>query len=308
MSIDKSAISAELDAAMSGEPTEPTETPPAKEEAAPENAKQVQYFDFPWEGKTLKIPMNYKIPLKENGEMQEWEFGNLLNKARSAANLERKYTETSSKLKEYGDYDAFLAQKQKYDALQTWSEQNPKDWERLFDMFQNREKYTLANGEQAGQNQQLLETITSLRKEIDELKGNFGKYDELYKSQENEKIVNAVLSERAEFEKAYPFFDLNEKDVDGVDRFSAIIHFGSSNGYPDFKSAAMAMFGDQIVKAATELGRKSLTDQMKKDKANGVIARTSLPNGQSTPTTGRPATDRKAVAAQELELALSKLS
>lgn len=305
--LDKAAATSELTAALEQTPATSTEQQNATEKSAQE------FYEMPWEGKSLKIPLNYKLPLKENGKIEEVELSTLFNKYRNANQMQRKYEELHKThngiLGEIGDLDQFKTQKQKYDAIQAWSEQNPQDWERLYEMFSNREKYLLNN--QPGQegSEKLLQTIAQLRQEIDGIKqGPISQYQKDLEDRQNQEVVRQVNEEMENFQKEFPEFKLEEKDVDGIDRKSAIIKHGIDNGIPTFTAAAYSLYGKELVKAAEERGRKSLTESIKKDNANGIVTRQSIPNGQVPRATDNRSSkvDYKTAAAEELRELLSK--
>lgn len=262
-------------------------------------------------GNPFKLPTNVEIPIKHNGQILKQPLSNLLNSYRQGTHIEEKLKEYRT-LKEQleaerGDMDQFRGMKEKYGAIQDWSEKNPEDWQRLWDSFQNKEK-VLLGGNGGGETGQYLEHIAALKKELASMKewqSGFEREREEVKLQQETK---ALQEEVEAFKKEWPEIDLDEKNLDGVSLRGQIMNHGLQKGVGEFGLAAMSFLKPRLLEIAAFRGRTEAVKGVKTDKQQGIVARSSTPfNGQSSE--GDPnkmsKVDRAAAAKAELERMLS---
>lgn len=295
-------------------PSAPVDAPaPAATQApTPQQApvtpdKAVEMFEL--NGQRFPTSLEFKIP--HGGSVKNVPYSTLMNTYRQATHLEDKYksfnTEKSEFQKQIEEYQALKAQKEKFGALQDWSEKSPEEFKVIWDMYQNRNQHLLASkagltpqaqmqnaqaGLTQGQNQGLapeqlrpfVEEISSLKKQLGEFSQFKSQFDQEQQTKKEQADVNFVREEMKTFQTRYPEINLQEKDPDGVLLWAKIVKHGVDNQIPTFKAAALDFLEDRVLDTVSSRARNSTTQSIKTDKANGIIARSPTPfnKGQST--------------------------
>lgn len=244
-------------------------------------------FQFPHGGKNLKVPYN-----------------SLVNTYRQAAHMQDKWAEfrkmqqeSQTKLQEYDRYKGFY---DKYGALQEWSEKNPAEWDRLHDVWQNKDKHLLSHQIQGGQQPQPGQNpngfnIEPLVGEITQLKSQLSKYDQMLQkmeAQEREaaetKDVDFVKTEVQSFAKEFPEIDVTEPDPDGVPLWAKIVTWGNANGYQSWEPAAHMFLKQRIADSYQARARNEAMKSAKTERMNGVVKRSATPIGLGQGASAQP--------------------
>lgn len=281
----------------------------SQESTAP--AQTIEELEIAVGGKPFKLPVNAEIPVKHNGQILKTPLEKLLNSFRQGTHLEERvaeYKRLKEELeKQRGDLESFNAQREKYGAIQDWSEKNPQEWERLWGLFQNRDKELLQSQvgkPENGVNSELVNEIARLKSEL----GEFKTWKQQLDSQEEERRVKedtqAVKAEIDSFRKEWPELDLDEKNIEGVPLSSLIIHHGIKKGIGEFKLAALDFLGSRMQDILVGRGRNEATKAVQQDKRQGVVARSSTPfGGQSSEADPSKMTASERTAAAKAEFA-----
>lgn len=292
------AVPGEQGATPLGDKTEGTPTP-TKQEIA-------NFFETMMDGKPLKLPYNLELPIKHNGELIKLPLEKLVQNYRQNEHLQSKHKEFQTKQQEFeskvGDWTKVEELKNKYGALQEWSEANPDQFERIWQLFQSKDK-VLAGGEF----NPLEHKIQSLEKqlmEMGEITKGFKSHQEEQAAQKDIALIDGQISE---FSKEFPYLDLSEKDLDGIPLSDRIIQYGIDKRHPDFFSAAMTYPGlrKRLVEGVRESVKTDEAKRIKSDFKNGIIARNTTPNQvkAADPLNVRRMSekDRDAMALEELK-------
>jgi hypothetical protein len=251
----------------------PETTPPTPEEV----------LEFNLGDQSFKVPYSYEIPIKHNGQIIKAPIEKVLNAFRERSHLTDKYTqfkkereEFDGQRKQFQDFDIL---RQKYGAIQDWSEKNPDQWNKLWELFQQRDQ--LLNNPQ----DPTIAELNSMRKELMELKSFRDEWSKNLEEQEIQTNVNEINKEIEDFSSTYGKkygIDLTQKDDEGVSLKARIIQFGIDKGYPDFKSAALTFLSDRLLGSAIQNGKNEIANSIKNDRKAGIVARSDTPFGGET--------------------------
>lgn len=255
-------------------PTEPQAAPSAEPAAAPTKQEIANYFETMMDGKPMKLPYNLELPLKHNGQMMNVPLEKLANTYRQHEHLTNKHKEFQTKEQEFnsrvGEWQNVEAMKQKFGAIQDWSEKNPEQFEKLWQMYQSKDQIL------AGQEYNpLVPEIQTLKQQIESMKPEIEGYRTMREQEAAKKDIDFVENQIKEFTKEYPGLDLSEKDLDGVDLTSRIIQHGIANKHPDFMSAVFSFPGmrQRLADSIRESVKLEQAKQIKSDNKNGIVAR-----------------------------------
>lgn len=251
-----------------------TETP---EQPAQEAPTAEEMLDLSLGGKAYKIPVSTEVPFKHNGTIQKVPFSKLLNQYRQSDHLESKmgeYKRMKEEIeKERGDLNSYNMQRQKYDAIQKWSEENPQAWDSLYALWQNREQALQQGGEQAA----LLAEVGQLRNKLNEAFEKIGSFEQERESSQTEKAVVMVKGQIEGFKKEFPEIDLDEKDQEGLTVKDRIIAFGVQNNLDDFDTAALKYLKPRLMETILARGRNEAVKGVVRDKKEGIVSRGRTP-------------------------------
>jgi hypothetical protein len=267
---------------------EPGTTPPAP--ASPQSPTTapttVEEIEVMLQGKPFRFPTNTEIPFKHNGQLLRQPLSGLLNSYRQGAHIEDKLKEYRALKEEVeksrGDVDQFTELQKKYGAIQSWSESNPQEWERLYELFQNKDRALL--GQQVGEagpgmDPKLLDQIGALKKELGEMKSWKSTLEQREEQAQVAADVENVKAEIDVFKKEWPEIDLEEKNLDGLSLRALILQHGVKRGIGEFKLAAMDYLGPRLFETVSQRSRKQTVDAVKTDKQQGIVARSNQPFG-----------------------------
>lgn len=256
---------------------------------------EVEYYDLPYNGQTIKLPLNHEIPLYHNGATQNIPLSKLFNGYRNSAHLEAKQKEFKEKITTMEpEYEEFQKYKDKLYGLQKWSEENPNDFQALWDLYENRQAHLLsgqANPEtaptQLPPDHPLIKQVAELSEKFKSTEEKLSQYEQREQEALDQAQVDEVHQEIEEFSKEFPGVKLDELDPEGISLKSRIIQFGAENSYPNFRAAALSFqYADgtsllnRLVETVKSEGRNEAVKAVKQDNANGILSRSSTPAGQ----------------------------
>jgi len=267
--------------------------PPAETQVPPETPTPqtppptVEELEIALGGKPFKLPLNAEIPVKHNGQILKTPLEKLLNSYRQSTHLEDRIKEYKTLKEEAeklrGDVNVFEEQRKKYGAIQDWSEQNPQDWERLYELFQNKDRALLENQVQGQPNiEPLLGEISRLKQELEGIRSWKSDLEKQQEEELIEKDTERVKSEIDDFKKNWPEIDLEERNLEGVSLKGLIMQHGIKRGLGEFKLAALDFLGPRLLDLAQQRGRNEAVKGIQKETQQGIVARSSTPQGQST--------------------------
>lgn len=261
----------------------------AVQQEAPQT--QEEMLEFLLGEQKFNVPLSYQIPIKHNGELRDVPLGSVINSWRQNSQLQQKQAEYKQQL---GTYESKLSalgdNYEKVIEFQKWSEENPQQWEKLYSMWNEKEKYTLASDNNSSDNgltpdHPLLGHVSELTQKFRQMEEKLGRYEQMEQETENQKVVSEVNEEMEKFGKEFPHIDLTQTDEDGVSLRGQILKFGADNGYPTFRSAAIdyqypdgSSLLDKLKESALSQGRNDAVKTIKQDKKNGVLERSNVPS------------------------------
>lgn len=272
-----------------------TETAPA---ATAEATKPTEYFEINGQ----QFPTSTEFKLAHDGKIVKVPYGTMANVYRQATHFEdknKKFNEERQKWEaQKTSVDQALAFKEKYGPIQEWSEKNPTEWEKLWNVYQNKDKHLLESqlaphgagaakvGAQAELNQlkPLLDEISKMKAELGGLNEVKSQWEKTQEAQREAKDVEFVKNEMSTFQKDYPEINLEERDPDGVTLWAKVMKFGIDSRLPDFESAALKFLKPRLQDTWASRARNEVVKGFKTDRQQGIVQRSATPilgQGQS---------------------------
>lgn len=289
----EAGIDAETGAAVTSAETTAASTPT---EQAPQTEQQKAVEMFEVSGQ--RYPVDTKFKITHGGKVLEVPYNTLANTYRQWSHMQDKWnTEYKPKITEFEklrpEFDKYKGFYDKYGQLQTWSEQNPEDWNVLWDLYQNRDKHVLAakagaQGQAMAETQNnpnlqpLVETIAQLKQELGDLRSFKSSFEQEQQKKQELADTEMIQGEVNEFKKSYPEINLDEKDPDGVTLWAKVMKFGVDNRLPTFKAAANLYFEERLRDVWSTRARTETVKGFQSDRQAGVLKRSASPiTGQS---------------------------
>jgi hypothetical protein len=260
----------------------------ASEQPQPEavpTAKDVEMFEV----QGAKYPVDTKFKLTHGGKVLDVPYSTLANTYRQWQHMQDKWTsEYKPKIDEFQklrpEFDKYKGFYDKYGQLQTWSEQNPQDWDVLWNLYQNKDKHLLdaktAGGQPAPGNpnlQPITENLSKLQKELEDLRGFKTQFEQKQQEEAQRKDTEAVMAEVKQFKESYPELNLDERDPDGVSLWGKVIQYGIENKLPTFKAAANLYLEERLRDIWSTRSRTETVKSFQADNKAGVIKRSATP-------------------------------
>ena len=277
-------------------------------ETPPESAPPVEQVDYYLGDKANKLPMTAELQFTHDGKPVRTPLSTMINHYRQRASLDGQYSKFKTERDEFeksrGDMEQYNAMKNKFGAIQEWSEKNPKDWEAIWELYQNKDKHLLAQKVTDPNASPLVEELSLLKQELAPLKEFKSQFEKKQEIEENQKAFDEVSKEADVFSKEWPEINLAEKNAEGLDLKRQIIVFGARNGHPNFKSAALDFLGTKPFEIAQARARAEAVKGIKHDKQQGIIGRSQQPSigkDDVKPVRGKSWGDVKRDAQAELE-------
>jgi hypothetical protein len=259
------------------------ETPGTPEPTPEVQTKPEEFIEFVAGEQKYKIPTSAEFSYKHAGTMNKSVLSQVLNRIRQESHLDTKMSEYKKMKEEIdqrrGEDQTYQSLRQKYEAIQKWSEENPDQWERLYGMWQGREKSLTSQGP-TDPNNQLLEYVRGMEgrlKKSEEFMTNYERQQEETKMAQDMKEVE---NEIEQFSKEFKEIDLNEQDEEGIPLKSRIISFGVQHRIPDFESAALKYLKPRLLEVAQLRARNEVVKGVKSDKQQGIVSRSATPQGK----------------------------
>lgn len=255
---------------------------------------QIEYYELM---NGSKLPGNTEFKLTHGGKILNVPVSKLANTYRQAEHMNDKWTQFKKQQEEfqskYADADKHKEFYNKYGQLQTWSEQNPQEWERLWNLYQNKDQHLLRSNvspqeAQALQSQNpgmniepLLNAFSQFKQQTEEKMSKYDQYVQNMERQEAERvqaedmefIKNQVYGVQTEF----PEINLDEKDPDGIALWAKIMQWGLENNYTDFDASARVFLKDRITDVISTRARAEAMKGFKSDKQAGIVQKSNAP-------------------------------
>lgn len=295
----KAGIDAETGGSVSNTPdTASTADASAPQTEAP---KQTEFFEI---GEN-KFPTNTEFKLAHDGKVLKVPYSTLANTYRQFSHLQDKHKTFNEDRQKWeaqkSEYDQAMAFKQKYGALQDWSEKNPKDFETIWNLYQNKDKHLLeaqvqSNPAQVGgmnqsnQFKPFIDEISNLKQQLQGLNDFKGTFENKQKEEREAKDTEMILGEKNQFQKDYPEINLEERDPDGVTLWAKVMQYGIQSRLPDFESAALKYLKPRLQDTWASRARNEVVKGFKTDRQQGIVQRSAQPitgQGQSKTTDPR---------------------
>lgn len=305
---------AELEGAQAPESTQ--STPATPETSVPSVSTDV--FEYFLGDKASKLPSNAEFAIKHAGQVQRIPASKLINNYRQSAHLETKLKELTGKLPEYekkaglaDTYEKRIKEMEKYEQLQKWSEENPEQFQYVWDSLQKSRDGLLntdPNAQPGIVPDALHKTIQELRRELGDLKTWKTSREEQEHASAVESEMGLIENEINDFGKKYEKYGvkLDEVDEEGISLRGRILKFAADNKVPQFEAAALMVLKDTLFERAGQMARQETLKSAKGDVAAGVLSRSSIPNqgqGAKVDVKKLSAEDRRKAALEELTAA-----
>jgi len=245
--------------------------------------KIANFFEGKLGDKIQQLPYEMQIALKHNGQVMDVPLEKMANAYRQVEHLQSKQKEFLTKEQTYQqklqEAQEAMQFRSKYGALQEWSEQNPEAFERLWSLYESKDQLLgQAQGNEALS--PLMAEMTQLKSKLSQIEPEFMSWKQAREQEAEQKDVQLVQTQMDDISKEYPFIDLGEKDLDGIDLRSRIIQHGLDNGFRDFETAFFTYPGlrQRLSQGIRESVMSEKAKQIKTDSRNGIIARGSTPS------------------------------
>lgn len=269
-------------------------TAPEAKPAASATAEEM--YDYYLGDKANKLPSSAMFAFKDKGQIQKIPASQVINGYRinqktsvQNAELLKSKSQWEMSAKELENYKKTEDAIKPYRQLQDWSVEletkNPVGYKYLMDQIDRVKNGTFQATEDKSNGYDptaLNGTIVDLRnqlKEVLEWKSQFVQEKESQKIQEDQKFVNGEIEN---LQKQFKEINLDELDENQIPLKTKVIDFGVSKGFQNFTDAYRAFFFDKLADILVQRGRTEAVNGLKKDNANGIVARSS------TPFTGHP--------------------
>lgn len=258
----------------------------------PQQAAAQQKATEMFEVSGAKYPVDTKFKIPHSGKVLEVPYSTLANTYRQWQHMQDKWTsEFKPKIDEFQklkpEFDKYKTFYDKYGQLQTWSEQNPKEWETLWNLYQNKDKHLLEAQVQGqvqqqapGQNpnlQPITEHLTKLQQELEGLRQFKTQFEQEQTKKQEQADTESVLTEVKQFKEQYPELNLDERDPDGVTLWGKVIKYGIEQGLPTFKAAANLFLEERLRDIWASRARTDAVKSFQADNKAGVIKRSTTP-------------------------------
>lgn len=271
-----------------------TEDNVPRETAAPAEGQAPQTPQEFFELNGNKFPSNTEFRITHGGKILNVPYSKLANTYRQAEHLNDKFSQFKKQQEEwqtkYADAEKWKGFYDKYGQLQSWSEQNPQEWERLWNLYQNKDQHLLKagmapqdpNAPQTGQNfDPLLNAFAEFKKATEEKLSKYDQYVQQMEQQQAEQQQTAdmdfIKNQVWEFQKSYQEINLDEKDPDGLPLWAKVMQWGVENSVPDFDLAAQAYLKDRIADVISTRARTEAMRGLKGERQAGIIAKSNTP-------------------------------
>lgn len=281
----EAGLDAETGEAVKAEATA-SEQPQQAAAQPTEAPKSVEMFEV----QGAKYPVDTKFKLTHGGKVLDVPYSTLANTYRQWQHMQDKWTsEFKPKIDEFQklkpEFEKYKGFYDKYGQLQTWSEQNPQDWEVLWNLYQNKDKHLLeAKAGVLGQPQAqgpnlapITENLSKIQQELESLRSFKTQFEQKQQQEAERKDTEAVMAEVAEFKKSYPELNLDERDPDGVSLWGKVIQYGIENKLPTFKAAANLYLEERLRDIWSTRSRTETVKSFQADNKAGVIKRSTTP-------------------------------
>lgn len=239
-----------------------------------------------------KFPVTTEFNLIHGGKQINVPYSKLVNTYRQAAHMQDKWADFKKLHSEFEtqrkDYDRFKGFYDKYGALQEWSEKNPQDWERLHQLWKNKDQHLLeaqVGAQPQGQSnfnvQPLVQELAALKQEVGGLREFKSSFEARQQEEKEAKDTEFVKGEVQGFAKEFKEIDMTEKDLDGTPLWAKIVNWGNQNGYREFTPAAHIYLKERIAQIYQARARAEAMKSAKEEHKNGIVQRSATPmNGQ----------------------------
>lgn len=241
-----------------------------------------------------KFPVNTEFRITHGGKILNVPYSKLANTYRQAEHLNDKFAQFKRQQEEfqtkYGEADKWKSFYDKYGQLQTWSEQNPQEWEKLWNLYQNKDQHLLRSSfgqpeqgqQQPGQNMDpLLNAFSEFKRSTEERLSKYDQYVQQLEREATEKQqaedMEFIKTQVWDMQKEFPEINLDEKDPDGLPLWAKIMQWGHENHYTDFDASARVFLKDRITDAISTRARAEAMKGLKAEKQAGIIQKSSSP-------------------------------
>lgn len=284
----------------------PTTTPTTEGTESPTDQKTAQeMFDLYVNGQNQKFPVNSEFQFTHNGKIQKVPYSSLVNSWRQASHYNSKYNELKPQIDEFQklkpEFEKYKGFYDKYGQFQEWSEQNPEEWQRIWELYEQRQKYLSGQEEY----NPITQEVNSLKQQLQDIAAFKQSWEQQQEEAQTAQDVEYVKTEIQTFASDYPELDLEQTDEDGLKLWAKVVQFGLQHNLPDFESAALKYFKPEIADIHAARARNEAMKGLKTAKQSGEVARSSTPFnlGQE----GKKVDFRKASYGELLEMARNSM-
>jgi hypothetical protein len=226
----------------------------AEPEQAAAPAAAPQEFDFTWNGKQIKAPIN--DPRLKQWAAQGYDYNHKVGELKTK---EQKLAEMEQSYKPYREVDEY-------------AKQNKDWWEHVQKSYEQRAQQQGLDPENP-----LTKELTTLRQELAEIKKFKDDSINEKTTKQREQEDTALRSEIESIRKTYSDLDFDSPDETGKGLELRVLEFASQKGIQDFKTAFIAFNHDKLIQLAAEKAKESVTKEQMKNKKAGLLGKTPAP-------------------------------
>lgn len=227
----------------------------------------------------VRLPLSVEVPWNHNGQLQKTPLKSLLNNARQQAHLEEKLKKLNGEMEGHKpNLEQFNTWKERLLPLQKWSEENPDQFNSIWELYENRDKHLLQK--QVGEEENpLVNEITALKQKLAKTEEFMSNFEKQQKVAEEKAADESLDKEISEFKSKYKELgvDLADKDENGLSLESRILSFGFENRIQDFEAAALKFLGGTLLEKARVAGMSKAVKGIQNDKAQGIVGKSRTP-------------------------------
>lgn len=259
------------------------------------NVPDIPGLDIDLGEQKFKLPYDHKLKVKHNGEYVETPLEQVLNAWREREHFSDKYKSFNQEKEQFEQQrNQFDPERfQTLDALQKWSEENPDQFDQIWNMYQQRDQILSQQSDDPVSG--MVRDLQNQVKELSQFKNQFEQYQQQQQEAEDIEQVNSDIQKfQQEYGEKYGI-NLNEADEEGVKLETRILKHGIEKGITDFMTAASSYLLPTLIENAQHKGRTETAKAVRSDKRAGILGRSD------TPSNGETKFDPRGLSEQELE-------
>lgn len=227
------------------------------QEAPQEQAPTPQEYEFDYQGKKIKAPVE---------KILKW--------ASMGYDAPNRIGELSHKLKDYENrFKTYETYEKTYKPIDEWARQNPDKWQALFDQWQQAQfgVQPQPNGQQPQYN-----IPPELIQKIQAFDQRFQQQDQERELQRRQESDQKLDQEILELKKKHPDFDFEAED-NGSTREHRVLEHATKFNIPSFEAAFWHLYGPKLNELSRSKGMETASKALSPKTRSGLLGKDSAP-------------------------------